>query len=111
MMAQTELSISDEDRQDLLEVLEDVSAGRAFLSLGEMSTITGWSSEDLSSLVSRLTLGFAALSTEESRFLWLTLATWHMSARKGPVVRSGAFVERIEHLQDRLKQSRFWAGK
>jgi len=83
LLAESELAV-------VLAVLDDVMAGRAYFSHGEMTTITNWSKEQLTHLMEGLKRGRRVLSAEERVFVGASLYHWAVAAKHGRTVANEA---------------------
>ena len=100
------MDITVEERLFLVRVLGDVLDETAFFSLGEMTTITGWSVGEVEGLAAAVRAGRTALSPSEQRFVGQTLYAWSVSVRKGRIQASEEDVEVGEELERRRKELR-----
>jgi hypothetical protein len=107
-MTTPDLEITDEERLLLCRLMGDVVADKAFFSLGEMTTITGWSEVEARRLAAALVTGEVRLSSREQRYLGHSLYAWLVSAKKGRVDASPdevSLAERFDHRRRVWKRS------
>lgn len=82
------MELSDTELVLLRRVVKDVLAEKAFFSMGEMTTITGWSRADVERLASALEAGQRTLTASDTRFLGQSWYAWLVSAKKGRIEAS-----------------------
>ena len=75
----------------------------AFFSLGEMTTITGWSQAEAQHLATALDAGHRVLLISEQRFLGQSLYAWFVSARKGRIEVSTDDIEIAKEFDQRRR--------
>ncbi|MEQ1504136.1 MAG: hypothetical protein ABMB14_17975 [Myxococcota bacterium] len=107
-MGGSDMELSREETALLGRVVTDVLAEKVFFSLGEMTTITGWSKGEVAALASALKAGHRTLSVSELRFLGQAWYAWFVAAKNG---RLRAAEDEID-LGERFDQRRrAWAGR